>query len=119
MIPSRRSVGMTPAAWKTSAGAAARLPVAMAANLNAALKEYQKQGLFVIGLDGDGDVSLPDLELADQPLVVVVGAEGKGISQLVRKSCDQIVSIPIGSKVESLNASVAASLALYEISKIR
>jgi len=119
VIPSRRSVGMTPAAWKTSAGAAARLPVAMAANLNAALKEYQKQGLFVVGLDGDGDVSLPDLELADQPLVVVVGAEGKGISQLVRKSCDQIVSIPISSQVESLNASVAASLALYEISKIR
>jgi rRNA methylases len=72
-----------------------------------------------VGLDGDGDVSLPDLELADQPLVVVVGAEGKGISQLVRKSCDQIVSIPISSQVESLNASVAASLALYEISKIR
>jgi len=119
VIPSRRSVGMTPAAWKTSAGAAARLPVAMAVNLNAALKEYQKQGLFVIGLDGDGDVSLPDLELADQPLVVVVGAEGKGIGQLVRKSCDQIVSIPISSEVESLNASVAASLALYEISKIR
>ncbi len=119
VIPSRRSVGMTPAAWKTSAGAAARLPVAMAANLNAALKEFQKQGLFVVGLDGDGDVSLPDLELADQPLVVVVGAEGKGISQLVRKSCDQIVSIPITSQVESLNASVAASLALYEISKIR
>ncbi len=119
VIPSRRSVGMTPAAWKTSAGAAARLPVAMAANLNAALKEFQKQGLFVVGLDGDGDVSLPDLELADQPLVVVVGAEGKGISQLVRKSCDQIVSIPISSQVESLNASVAASLALYEISKIR
>jgi len=119
VIPSRRSVGMTPAAWKTSAGAAARLQVAMAANLNAALKEYQKQGLFVVGLDGDGDVSLPDLELADQPLVVVVGAEGKGISQLVRKSCDQIVSIPISSEVESLNASVAASLALYEISKIR
>ena len=119
VIPSRRSVGMTPAAWKTSAGAAARLPVAMAANLNAALKEYQKQGLFVVGLDGDGDVSLPDLELADQPLVVVVGAEGKGISQLVRKSCDQIVRIPISSEVESLNASVAASLALYEISKIR
>ncbi len=119
VIPSRRSVGMTPAAWKTSAGAAARLPVAMAANLNAALKEFQKQGLFVVGLDGEGDVSLPDLELADQPLVVVVGAEGKGISQLVRKSCDQIVSIPISSQVESLNASVAASLALYEISKIR
>jgi len=119
VIPSRRSVGMTPAAWKTSAGAAARLPVAMAANLNAALKEFQKQGLFVVGLDGDGDISLPDLELADQPLVVVVGAEGKGISQLVRKSCDQIVSIPISSQVESLNASVAASLALYEISKIR
>ncbi len=119
LIPSRRSVGMTPAAWKTSAGAAARIPVAMAPNLNASLKEYQKQGLFVIGLDGDGEISLPDLELADQPLVVVVGAEGKGISQLVRKTCDQVVSIPISSSVESLNASVAASLALYEIAKKR
>lgn len=119
LIPSRRSVGMTPAAWKTSAGAAARIPVAMAPNLNASLKEYQKQGLFVVGLDGDGEISLPDLELADQPLVVVVGAEGKGISQLVRKTCDQVVSIPISSSVESLNASVAASLALYEIAKKR
>jgi len=119
LIPSRRSVGMTPSAWKTSAGAAARIPVAMAPNLNASLKEYQKAGLFVVGLDGDGDVSLPDLELADQPLVVVVGAEGKGISQLVRKTCDQVVSIPISSIVESLNASVAASLALYEIAKRR
>lgn len=119
LIPSRRSVGMTPAAWKTSAGAAARIPVAMAPNLNASLKEYQKAGLFVVGLDGDGDVELPELELSDQPLVVVVGAEGKGISQLVRKTCDQVVSIPISSNVESLNASVAASLALYEIAKRR
>ncbi len=119
LIPSRRSVGMTPSAWKTSAGAAARVPVALAPNLNASLKEYQKQGLFVVGLDGDGDIDLPDLELADQPLVVVVGAEGKGISQLVRKSCDQVVSIPISSSVESLNASVAASLALYEIARKR
>ncbi len=119
LIPSRRSVGMTPSAWKTSAGAAARVPVALAPNLNASLKEYQKQGLFVVGLDGDGDIDLPNLELADQPLVVVVGAEGKGISQLVRKSCDQVVSIPISSSVESLNASVAASLALYEIARRR
>ncbi len=119
IVPQRRSAGVTSAAWKTSAGAAARLPVALAANLTAQLKEFKKQGVFVLGLDGDGDVSLPALDLADRPLVIVVGSEGKGLSRLVTETCDQIVSIPIGAATESLNAGIAASVALYQVSVLR
>ncbi|WP_159501330.1 23S rRNA (guanosine(2251)-2'-O)-methyltransferase RlmB [Microbacterium sp. 18062] len=119
LIPQRRSAGVNSAAWKTSAGAAARIPVAIAANLTATLKELKKQGVFVLGLDGDGDVSLPAIELADRPVVVVVGSEGKGLSRLVTETCDQIVSIPISGATESLNAGIAASVALYQVSTMR
>lgn len=119
VLPQRRSVGVTASAWKTSAGAAARIPVALASNLNQAIKEYKQRGLFVIGLDGDGDVSLPDLKLADRPLLVVVGSEGKGLSRLVQENCDQVVSIPISAATESLNAGIAASVALYQIAAMR
>jgi 23S rRNA (guanosine2251-2'-O)-methyltransferase len=119
VLPQRRSVGVTASAWKTSAGAAARIPVALASNLNQAIKEYKQRGLFVIGLDGDGDVSLPDLQLADRPLLVVVGSEGKGLSRLVQENCDQVVSIPISGATESLNAGIAASVVLYQIAAMR
>ena len=95
LVPARRSVGMTASAWKTSAGAAARIPLAQATNLTRALLDYRKQGFFVVGLDMDGDVELPELALASEPLVIVVGSEGKGLSRLVRETCDQIVSIPM------------------------
>ncbi len=119
ILPQRRSVGVTASAWKTSAGAAARIPVALASNLNQAIKEYKQKGLFVIGLDGDGDVSLPELQLADRPLLVIVGSEGKGLSRLVQENCDQVVSIPISAATESLNAGIAASVALYQIAMSR
>lgn len=119
LIPQRRSAGVNSAAWKTSAGAAARLPVAIAANLTTTLKEFKKQGVFVLGLDGGGDVSLPTLELADRPVVIVVGSEGKGLSRLVTETCDQVVSIPISSATESLNAGIAASVALYQVATLR
>ncbi len=119
IIPQRRSAGVNSAAWKTSAGAAARIPVAMAPNLTTTLKELKKQGVFVLGLDGGGEVSLPALELADRPVVIVVGSEGKGLSRLVTETCDQIVSIPISSATESLNAGIAASVALYQVASIR
>lgn len=119
IVPARRSVGVTAGAWKTSAGAAARVRVAMATNLNQAIKSLKEQGVFVIGLDGDGVVSLPGLELADRPLLVVVGSEGKGLSRLVAEQCDAVVSIPISSATESLNAGIAASVTLYEIAKLR
>ena len=119
ILPQRRSASVNSAAWKTSAGAAARLPVALAANLTTLLKEFKKQGVFVLGLDGGGDVALPALELADRPVVIVVGSEGKGLSRLVTETCDQIVSIPISSATESLNAGIAASVALYQVSTFR
>jgi 23S rRNA (guanosine2251-2'-O)-methyltransferase len=119
IIPQRRSASVNSAAWKTSAGAAARIPVALAANLTATLKEFKKQGVFVLGLDGDGDVSLPALALADRPVVIVVGSEGKGLSRLVTETCDQVVSIPISTATESLNAGIAASVALYQVSSLR
>jgi 23S rRNA (guanosine2251-2'-O)-methyltransferase len=119
VIPERRAAGMTAAAWKTSAGAAARIPVAQTVNVVRQLKDYQDAGCMVVGLDMDGDVTLPQLDLADGPLVVVVGAEGGGLSRLVRETCDQICSIPMVNAVESLNAGVAASVTLYAIAQAR
>jgi 23S rRNA (guanosine2251-2'-O)-methyltransferase len=119
ILPQRRSAGVNSAAWKTSAGAVARTPVALATNLTTQLKEFKKQGVFVLGLDGDGDVSLPELQLADRPVVIVVGSEGKGLSRLVSETCDQIVSIPISAATESLNAGIATSVALYQVASLR
>ena len=119
VVPERRSVGMTASAWKTSAGAAARIPVAQCSNLTRTLEDYRKAGFFVLGLDMDGDVQLPDLQLAKEPLVIVVGSEGKGLSRLVSETCDQIVSIPMSSAVESLNAGIATGVTLYEVARRR
>ncbi|MCM3517186.1 MULTISPECIES: 23S rRNA (guanosine(2251)-2'-O)-methyltransferase RlmB [Nocardioides] len=119
VIPERRAAGMTASAWKTSAGAAARIPVAQTVNLVRQLKAYQDAGCMVIGLAADGDVTLPELDLADGPLVVVVGSEGNGLSRLVSETCDQLVSIPMANQVESLNAGVAASVTLYAIAQAR
>ncbi len=119
LVPERRAAGMTASAWKTSAGAAARVPVARATNLTRALESLKKQGVFVVGLDADGDVMLPSLALARDPVVLVVGSEGKGLSRLVRETCDQVVSIPMQAATESLNAGVAAGVALYEVSRQR
>ncbi len=119
LVPERRSVGMTASAWKTSAGAAARVPVAKAGNLTRALEEFKRAGFFVVGLDMDGDIDLPALDLASEPLVIVVGSEGKGLSRLVASTCDAVVSIPMSSAVESLNAGIAAGVALYEVARRR
>lgn len=123
LIPERRAAGMTASAWKTSAGAAARLPIAQTVNLTRQLKAYQEAGCMVVGLAADGDISLPELVapggLAEGPLVVVVGSEGKGLGRLVAETCDQVVSIPMAGQLESLNAGVAASVALYAISQAR
>jgi len=119
LVPERRSAGMTASAWKTSAGAAARVPVARTVNLTRQLKAYAEQGLMIAGLAADGEVALPDLDLADGPLVLVVGSEGKGLSRLVSETCDVKVSIPMASSLESLNAGVAAGIALFEIARRR
>src|SRR5690606_9119536 len=107
-VPKRRAAGMTATAWRTSAGAAARLPVSRVTNLTRALKTCQQSGYLVVGLDADADTGVYDLELAVGPLVLVVGSEGRGLSRLVGETCDLRVGIPISAQVESLNASVAA-----------
>jgi 23S rRNA (guanosine2251-2'-O)-methyltransferase len=119
LIPERRSAGMTAAAWKTSAGAAAHLPIARATNLNRSLRAYATAGLSLIGLDATADTRISDVPGASGPMVLVVGSEGAGLSRLVREACDSLASIPIGKSVESLNAGVAAGIALYEISRQR
>lgn len=119
IIPSRRSASMTAAAWKTSAGAAARLPIAMVTNLNRALEQASKMGFTIVGLAGEGEVPISGAPGLDGPLMIVVGSEDEGLARLVREHCDALVNIPIGSAVESLNASVAASIALYEVNQQR
>ncbi|POX98379.1 23S rRNA (guanosine(2251)-2'-O)-methyltransferase RlmB [Mycobacterium kansasii] len=118
LIPQRRSASVTAVAWRTSAGAAARIPVARATNLTRTLKDWADRGLRVIGLDAAGETAVDDLDGSD-PLVVVVGSEGKGLSRLVRQNCDEVVSIPMARRAESLNASVAAGVVLAEIARQR
>ena len=119
VVPARRSAGVTAGAWKASAGALVRLPVAQAVNLTRAIEGYKKAGFFVAGLDADGDTDLREMSIADGPMVLVVGSEGHGLSRIVANACDMIVSIPMVSGNESLNAGIAASVALYEIAGIR
>jgi 23S rRNA (guanosine2251-2'-O)-methyltransferase len=119
VLPQRRSASVTAVAWRTSAGTAAKIPVAIATNLTRTLRQYAAEGLMVVGLDADGTVSIDELSLATSPLVVVVGSEGRGLSRLVRETCDETVSIPMSAGVESLNASVAAGVVLAEVSRRR
>ena len=118
LIPQRRSASVTAVAWRTSAGAAARLRVARATNLTRTLKQWADSGLQVVGLDADGDTAVDEID-GGGPIVVVVGSEGKGLSRLVRENCDAIVSIPMAGPTESLNASVAAGVVLAEIARQR
>jgi 23S rRNA (guanosine2251-2'-O)-methyltransferase len=118
-VPERRAAGITATAWRTSAGAAARIPVSQVTNLTRALKACQDRGFTIVGLDADGEVSLYDLEVAVGPVVLVVGSEGRGLSRLVGQTCDLRVGIPMSSEVESLNASVAAAVALGEVARRR
>ncbi|MBF6179182.1 23S rRNA (guanosine(2251)-2'-O)-methyltransferase RlmB [Nocardia otitidiscaviarum] len=118
VIPQRRSASVTAVAWRTSAGAAARLPVARATNLTRTLKDWAAQGYQIVGLDAGGDTTLDEFD-GTAPTVVVVGSEGKGLSRLVRENCDAILSIPMAGPVESLNASVAAGVVLSDIARQR
>ncbi|MDQ1724775.1 MAG: rRNA (guanosine2251-2-O)-methyltransferase [Frankiaceae bacterium] len=120
LLPERRAAGVNAGAWKASAGAFTRLPVARAVNLARTLKSYADAGMFVIGLDADGELPVHELQVATEPLVIVVGSEGKGLTKIVRDACSLIVSIPMAAGgAESLNASVAASIALYDVARRR
>jgi 23S rRNA (guanosine2251-2'-O)-methyltransferase len=117
VVPTRRSVGVTASAWKASAGALSRIPVAQVTNMTRALEAYQKAGFTVVGLAADADVDLAGLarDVLTDPVVIVVGAEGAGLSRLVGETCDWRVSIPMAGGVESLNASVAAGIVLQAV----
>ena len=117
VLPSRRSAGVTASAWKASAGALSRLPVARVTNLRSALEELHDRGWMSIGLDADADLELDDIDqdvIADK-VVLVVGSEGEGLSRLVAQTCDFLIRIPMVREQESLNASVAAGIALSSI----
>ena len=119
LIPERRNAPLTAAAWKSSAGAAARLPIAQVTNLARSMQDAKEFGCFIVGLDGDADTAVEAIEIADQPLYIVVGSEGRGLSRLVRENCDLLIKIPMSNTVESLNASVAMSIALYAVDRKR
>ena len=119
LIPERRNASVTAVAWKASAGAAARLPIAQVTNLARAVDDAKSFGCFIVGLDGESDETIDAMTIAAEPILVIAGSEGKGLSRLIREKCDVIVSIPMHHNFESLNASVAMSIALYEIDKKR
>jgi 23S rRNA (guanosine2251-2'-O)-methyltransferase len=119
LLPQRRSAGVTAVVWRTSAGTAAKLPIALATNLTRTLRSLAADGMMIVGLDADGTMTVDDLSLATSPLVVVVGSEGRGLSRLVRETCDATVSIPMSAGIDSLNASVAAGIVLAEVARRR
>mgnify|MGYP001473665383 CR=1 FL=1 len=114
IIPQRRSAGLTGTVAKVAAGALEHLPVSRVVNLNRALDELKKNGFIIIGLSGDGNKSISKFH-EKTPLVVVVGAEDKGISLLTQKKCDYLLRIPLKGKTSSLNASVAAAISLFHL----
>jgi 23S rRNA (guanosine2251-2'-O)-methyltransferase len=119
VIPERRNASMTGSAWKASAGAAARIPIAQVTNLVRSIEDAKKAGCFVIGLDAEGDSELSKMNLANESIYIIVGSEGKGLSRLVREKCDLVVSIAMQSTVESLNASVATAITMHWVATER
>jgi 23S rRNA (guanosine2251-2'-O)-methyltransferase len=117
VLPSRRSAGITASAWKASAGALSRLPVARVTNLRVALEELHTEGWMSIGLDADAELSFADIDqdVITGKVVIVIGSEGEGISRLLAQTCDFLVRIPMVHEQESLNASVAAGIALNSV----
>ncbi len=117
IIPQRRSAGLTGTVAKVAAGALEHLQVSRVVNLNRALEELKKNGFLVVGLSGDGQLSISNF-LEKAPLVVIVGSEDKGISLLTQKKCDFLLSIPLKGKTSSLNASVAAAISLFHLTRM-
>ena len=119
VMTERRAASMTASAWKSSAGAAARLPIAQVTNLARTIDPAKKEGLFVVGLDGESEDLISTMKIASEPLMIVVGSEGKGLARLTREKCDLVISIPISATTESLNASVATAIALFSVDQER
>jgi 23S rRNA (guanosine2251-2'-O)-methyltransferase len=119
VLPRHRTVHITPTVAKAAAGAIEHLPMAVVAGLPAALERMKAAGVWVVGLDGGGDVRIDQLTLASEPLVLVFGAEGRGLSTLVRKRCDVVAAIPLRGHLASLNVAAAGAIACYEVARQR
>ena len=119
VLPSHRSVSVTPAVRKVSAGAAEFVPVARVTNLGRAIEEAQQAGVWIVGLAGGSDADVWSSELMTPPLGLVLGAEDKGISKMVRERCDELVRIPQGGRIGSLNVAVAGAIAMFEVARRR
>ena len=119
IMTERRAASMTASAWKSSAGAAARLPIAQVTNLARTIDAVKKEGLFVVGLDGESEELISTMKIASEAIMLVVGSEGKGLARLTREKCDLVISIPISATTESLNASVATAIALFFVDQAR
>lgn len=119
VLPRHRAVHVTPTVTKAAAGAVERLPMTLVGGLPAAIARMQQAGVWVVGLDGGGDTSLFDLAFAEEPVCMVLGAEDKGLSRLVRERCDVVAAIPMAGALGSLNVSVAGALALFEVVRRR
>ena len=119
LLPRHRAVHVTPAVTKAAAGAVERVPMAVVPGLPSALARARELGLWTVGLDPGGEQSLFELDLGRQPLVVVLGAEGPGLSRLARARCDVVAKIPLRGAIPSLNVAAAGTLALFEVSRHR
>jgi 23S rRNA (guanosine2251-2'-O)-methyltransferase len=119
VLARHRAVHVTPTVAKAAAGAVERVPVAVVPGLPAALARAKELGCWVVGLAEDGDQSLFDLTVATEPIVLVLGSEGTGLSRLARARCDVVVSIPMNGRLPSLNVSAAGALALFEVARRR
>ena len=120
VLPRHRAVHVTPTVAKSAAGAIEYVPMSVVGGLPAAITKMREAGIWVVGLDDAADKSLFDMgDLASESICVVLGAEGAGLSRLVRERCDMIVSIPMLGRLSSLNVSVAGALALYEVARRR
>jgi 23S rRNA (guanosine2251-2'-O)-methyltransferase len=119
VVPRRRSALLTPAAMKAAAGAAEHLPMALVGGVASALDQAARVGVWAVGLDADGDTPIYDVAVADRPLVLVLGAEGRGLARLVRERCDVVARVPMVGPIESLNVSAAAAVACFEVARHR
>ena len=119
VVSSKRAAPLSAAAFKASAGALETLPVVIVGSIPEALNRLKEFGIWIVGLDASGEQSLFGLDLLTEPVAVVIGAEGTGLSQLAAKRCDVVVSIPMVKEAESLNASVSGALAAFEIMRVR
>jgi 23S rRNA (guanosine2251-2'-O)-methyltransferase len=119
LLPRHRAVHVTPTVTKAAAGAVEHLPFAIVGGLPTALQQLRQHGVWVVGLDAGGATGLWDLPAADGPICLVLGAEGAGLSRLVRQRCDEVVSIPLLGSLASLNVAAAAALACFEVARAR